>query len=114
MEENRNEMEINEMEERNDIVEIENNPTAIMELEPITEEDDEKGISKKLVVIGVLGAVVAGRTVYKKIKARKDDNKPKRKFHIGWVDVPETEDDLDEDVIIEVDENAVEVEPEEK
>lgn len=113
MEENRNEMEINEMEERNDIVELENDSHEIMDIESINEDDNSKGISKKLVVIGVLGAVVAGKTVYKKIKARKDDNKPKRKFHIGWVDVPD-EESSDEDVVIDVDETEVDVEPEEK
>lgn len=91
MEENRNE-------------EMENVETT--ELEP-TEHYDESGDEKKSglglgAIIGgavVLGGVTAYKAVSNKIKAHKEgkDTKPKkkkRKFHVGFVEVPEEADDV--------------------
>lgn len=99
MEENRNEeMEMTE---------------ETMPMETYDESGDEKksGLGLGAIIGGavVLGGVTAYKAVSNKIKAHKEDKdtkpkKKKRKFHIGFVDVPEEDSE-----VIDVPEEDVEV-----
>lgn len=110
MEENRNEMEMTD-------------ETMPMETFDETVENDEKrsGLGLGAIIGGavVLGVVTAYKAVSNKIKKHKDEQavkeekpkKKKRRFHIGFIDVPEEESE-----VIDVPEEDVEVidkEPEE-
>lgn len=103
MEENRNEMEMTE-------------ETIPMETFDETVENDEKrsGLGLGAIIGGavVLGGVTAYKAVSNKIKKHKDEQavkeekpkKKKRRFHIGFIDVPEEESE-----VIDVPEEDVEV-----
>lgn len=94
--------------EENKTMEMENVETT--ELEPMetfdeTVKNDEKksGLGLGAIIGGavVLGGVTAYKAVSNKIKAHKEDKdtkpkKKKRRFHVGFVDVPE-EEDFEED-----------------
>lgn len=93
MEENRNEMEMTE-------------ETIPMETFDETVENDEKrsGLGLGAIIGGavVLGGVTAYKAVSNKIKKHKDEQavkeekpkKKKRRFHIGFIDVPEEESEV--------------------
>lgn len=103
MEENRNEMEMAE-------------ETMPMEAFDETVENDEtrSGLGLGAIIGGavVLGGVTAYKAVSNKIKKHKDEQavkeekpkKKKRRFHIGFIDVPEEESE-----VIDVPEEDVEV-----
>lgn len=103
MEENRNEMEMTE-------------ETMPMETFDETVDNDEKrsGLGLGVIISGalVLGGVTAYKAISNKIKKHKDDQavkdekpkKKKRRFHIGFIDVPEEESE-----VIDVPEEDVEV-----
>ena len=103
MEENRNEMEMTE-------------ETMPMKTFDETVENDEKrsGLGLGVIISGVLvlGCVTAYKAVSNKIKKHKDEQavkeekpkKKKRRFHIGFIDVPEEESE-----VIDVPEEDVEV-----
>lgn len=103
MEENRNEMEMAE-------------ETMPMETFDETVENDEtrSGLGLGAIIGGavVLGGVTAYKAVSNKIKKHKDEQavkeekpkKKKRRFHIGFIDVPEEESE-----VIDVPEEDVEV-----
>ena len=93
----------------------------VTELEPMetfdeTVENDEKrsGLGLGVIISGVLvlGGVTAYKAVSNKIKKHKDEQvtkeekpkKKKRRFHIGFIDVPEEESE-----VIDVPEEDVEV-----
>lgn len=90
--------------------------TMPMETFDETVENDEKrsGLGLGVIISGVLvlGGVTAYKAVSNKIKKHKDDQavkeekpkKKKRRFHIGFIDVPEEESE-----IIDVPEEDVEV-----
>lgn len=97
--------------------------TTPMETFDETVENDEKrsGLGLGVIISGalVLGGVTAYKAVSNKIKKHKDEQvtkeekpkKKKRRFHIGFIDVPEEESE-----VIDVPEEDVEVidkEPEE-
>lgn len=103
MEENRNEMEMTE-------------ETIPMETFDETVENDEKrsGLGLGVIISGalVLGGVTAYKSISNRIKKHKDEQavkeekpkKKKRRFHIGFIDVPEEESE-----VIDVPEEDVEV-----
>lgn len=103
MEENRNEMEMTE-------------ETMPMETLDETVENDEKrsGLGLGVIISGalVLGGVTAYKAISNRIKKHKDEQavkeekpkKKKRRFHIGFIDVPEEESE-----VIDVPEEDVEV-----
>lgn len=102
--------------EENKTMEMENVETT--ELEPMetfdeTVKNDEKksGLGLGAIIGGavVLGGVTAYKAVSNKIKAHKEDKdtkpkKKKRRFHIGFIDVPEEESE-----VIDIPEEDVEV-----
>lgn len=93
MEENRNEMEMTE-------------ETMPMETFDETVENDEKrsGLGLGVIISGalVLGGVTAYKAISNRIKKHKDEQavkeekpkKKKRRFHIGFIDVPEEESEV--------------------
>ncbi|RHT38401.1 hypothetical protein DW790_05990 [Firmicutes bacterium AM31-12AC] len=66
--------------------------------------DDKKsghGLGITIGAVAVLGCVAAAKAVHNKYKAHKEDkeSKPKKKFHIGFVDVPCEDEDVDVETI---------------
>lgn len=73
--------------ENNEVMEsMENNEV----MENTTEDGSVKVIG--LVLAGLAGAAAAGVTVCKKLKAKKENEKPKRKKKLMWVEVDEETD----------------------
>lgn len=102
---------VNENEETMELMEVENN-----EVDSEMDDYEETGSGKAigLVLAGVAGAAALGVTAYKKLKAKKNDGKPRKKKRLKWVEVEEeaVEDDFEDDIIdSEAEEVAEEKEP---
>ena len=99
-------------EETMEMMEVTENEAVESEMDNDT-EDSGSGMVLGLVLAGVAGMVAGGTAVYKKLKAKTGDKKPRKKRKLMWVDVedePAEEDIVDGEAKI-VDE---EEEPEKK
>lgn len=86
----------------------------VTELEPMENDEKRSGLGLGAIIGGavILGGVTAYKAVSNKIKKHKDEQavkeekpkKKKRRFHIGFIDVPEEESE-----VIDVPEEDVEV-----
>lgn len=98
-------------EETMEMMEVTENEAVESEMDNVT-EDSGSGMVLGLVLAGVAGMVAGGTAVYKKLKAKKDDKKPRKKRKLMWVEV---EDEPAEEDIVDGEAKIVdEEEPEKK
>lgn len=96
-------------EETMEMMEVTENEAVESEMDNDT-EDSGSGMVLGLVLAGVAGMVAGGTAVYKKLKAKTGDKKPRKKRKLMWVDVedePAEEDIVDGEAKI-VDEEELE------
>ena len=99
-------------EETMEMMEVTENEAVESEMNNDT-EDSGSGMVLGLVLAGVAGMVAGGTAVYKKLKAKTGDKKPRKKRKLMWVDV---EDEPAEEAIVDGESKSVdeEGEPEKK
>ena len=98
-------------EETMEMMEVTENEAVESNMDDHT-EDSGSGMVLGLVLAGVAGMVAGGTAVYKKLKAKKDDKKPRKKKKLMWVEV---EDEPAEEDIVDGEAKIVdEEEPEKK
>lgn len=98
-------------EETMEMMEVTENEAVESELDNVT-EDSGSGMVLGLVLAGVAGMVAGGTAVYKKLKAKTGDKKPRKKRKLMWVEV---EDEPTEEDIVDGEAKIVdEEEPEKK
>ena len=98
-------------EETMEMMEVTENEAVESEMDNDT-EDSGSGMVLGLVLAGVAGMVAGGTAVYKKLKAKTGDKKPRKKKKLMWVDV---EDEPAEEDIVDGEAKIVdEEEPEKK
>ena len=98
-------------EETMEMMEVTENEAVESEMDNVT-EDSGSGMVLGLVLAGVAGMVAGGTAVYKKLKAKTGDKKPRKKKKLMWVEV---EDEPAEEDIVDGEAKIVdEEEPEKK
>ena len=97
-------------EETMEMMEVTENEAVESEMDNAT-EDSGSGMVLGLVLAGVAGMVAGGTAVYKKLKAKTGDKKPRKKRKLMWVDV---EDEPAEEDIVDGEAKIVDEEETEK